>query len=147
MFKMPKPNSKLHQVDKYVALQWIPGHCGIIANERVDELAKKGTSTQQVNNNPIPFQTLKRIIRRRVFLSSHLQLLEITINNKLKDFRPNSIPGWPRREFLTLHRIWLFGSASTPHRSGFWTILFHLSWPIYYGWPPYSPLIGKWGDE
>lgn len=85
---------KLYQLGISVALQ-----CGITGNGRAEELIKKETSTQ-INSNPVPFPTLQRIIRRRVFINLHIQLMERTIYKKWKDIRRNSIPDWPRRETM-----------------------------------------------
>ena len=46
--------TKLHQQVKFVDLLWIPPHCWVTGNE----LAKKGTSIQRVNNNSLPFRLI-----------------------------------------------------------------------------------------
>lgn len=43
---------KTSNVDKII-IQWIPGHTGLIGNERADLAAKMGTSRQQIENTPI----------------------------------------------------------------------------------------------
>ena len=45
-----------------VVLQWIPAHCGISGNEKVDELAKRGANMQQ-ENLPITIKQKKTIIK------------------------------------------------------------------------------------
>ncbi|VDO12491.1 unnamed protein product [Rodentolepis nana] len=54
----------LREKNKTVVLQWIPGHCGINGNELSDALPKKGTTVLQGKDRPMPFHTIKALIRR-----------------------------------------------------------------------------------
>ncbi|GFR60800.1 adenylosuccinate synthetase isozyme 1 [Elysia marginata] len=55
-------DSFLETYDVNLILQWIPGHCNIIGNERADTLAKKGSTAQQ-QNTTTSFRTAQQIIR------------------------------------------------------------------------------------
>ena len=45
-----------------LTLQWIPSHCGIIGNEKADELSKSGSKMDQ-ESNPINYKEAKTIIK------------------------------------------------------------------------------------
>ena len=48
-----------------ILLQWIPSHCGIEGNERVDKIAKKATTLSQ-ETCPIDFDTAKACIKQHI---------------------------------------------------------------------------------
>jgi hypothetical protein len=50
--------------NKIIILQWVPGHCDITWNEKVDVLAKKVTLIPPVTYRPIPHHSVTTAIRR-----------------------------------------------------------------------------------
>nr|XP_042913121.1 uncharacterized protein LOC122273124 [Parasteatoda tepidariorum] len=96
----------LHQFGKTATLQWIPGHCDIAGNERADVLAKRGTRILQALSSPVPFTTLKRIVRSKINGDFHHQLSERVKTKMWSDLRQNTIPYWPRREAVAQLRLY-----------------------------------------
>nr|CUU00207.1 hypothetical transcript [Hymenolepis microstoma]CUU00208.1 hypothetical transcript [Hymenolepis microstoma] len=54
----------LKEKNETKVLQWSPGHCGIISNERVETLTKKRTTILKDRDWSMSFHPMKTLIRR-----------------------------------------------------------------------------------
>ena len=63
---------------KQVVLRWVPGHCGIPGNKRVNELAKLGARGEQPNNSAsfMEKKTLIKAVFRPHMRGDDYQLLD-----------------------------------------------------------------------
>lgn len=50
-------------VIKDVVVEWVTSHCGFYGNESADNLAKKWANVLLINDTPIPFHTVKRLMK------------------------------------------------------------------------------------
>nr|CDS27483.1 hypothetical protein HmN_000752000 [Hymenolepis microstoma] len=105
----------------------MPGHCGIIGNERADILAKKGTPVLQAIDRPISFYTMKTLIRREFKTLSSNELKPQT-REKQWTAALSNIAGWSRLEDVAefglhtrhdclakyLHRIGVYAQPTCP---------------------------------
>ncbi|XP_015908818.1 uncharacterized protein [Parasteatoda tepidariorum] len=60
---------------KTIALQWIPSHCGIPGNEKVDALAKKSCFVNQAPNNLVSYKSTSLMINHAI-KTAHISLLK-----------------------------------------------------------------------
>ena len=85
-------------------LQWIPCHCGILGNEKADELAKKGTFILQLTQRKIPLRSAVRLIKNKLKVSYEKQVDDSTIHkNWIQGI--HDIPDNPRYMAVAAFRL------------------------------------------
>nr|CDS32608.1 hypothetical protein HmN_000445000 [Hymenolepis microstoma] len=101
---MQKIVSATQRKNKTIALQWIPGHCGIRGKERPDTLAKKGTAILQAIDRRISFYIIKTLIRRE-FKTLRSNKLKARTKEKQWTTALSNIADWPRLEAVAEFRL------------------------------------------
>lgn len=71
-----------------VALCWIPGHVGIVGNERADAAAKRATTKTHIDFNKIPASDAKGLLKQTLWKRWQTSW-EAVKNNKLRTIKPN----------------------------------------------------------
>ncbi|XP_035207174.1 uncharacterized protein LOC118182020 [Stegodyphus dumicola] len=54
----------LASLEKTIVLQWVPAHCDVPGNKKADFLAKKSALIKQNISRPLPFHTVRDLIKR-----------------------------------------------------------------------------------
>ncbi|KAJ4442056.1 hypothetical protein ANN_11922 [Periplaneta americana] len=128
--EITKMLSQLISLNKRIVFQWIPSHCGILGNENVDALAKKGSTATYRPVTKSMYYSVKRFIKS-TYLDFNKQNLTTQSQGKKWNslhHNPQLIPDLPRKssvpafrlatghDCLTkhLHRIGIYQSLNCP---------------------------------
>ncbi|KAJ4446278.1 hypothetical protein ANN_12973 [Periplaneta americana] len=128
--EITKMLSQLISLNKRIVFQWIPSHCGILGNENVDALAKKGSSATYRPVTKSTYYSVKRFIKSTYLDFNKQNLITQSQGKKWNSLHqnPQLIPDLPRKssvaafrlatghDFLAkhLHRIEIYQSPNCP---------------------------------
>ncbi|GFX41839.1 hypothetical protein TNCV_389521 [Trichonephila clavipes] len=87
-----------------VAFQWIPFLCGILGNEKADEMTKKGYHISPVSDDPVAYKSSSAKINITVKAKQLSQLKERT-KDKLRASDIYNLPGILRSSSVTAFRL------------------------------------------
>ena len=109
--------TQLTKLNRRVVLQWVPAHCGILGNEAVDALAKKGTTHNCRPSEKLSFYSVKRFIKLQYKQKSKAQHLENTKGKKWKEIchNRNIIPDVPRKSAVAAFRMFTGHDCMAKH--------------------------------
>ncbi|KAJ4450800.1 hypothetical protein ANN_02230, partial [Periplaneta americana] len=105
--EITKMLSQLISLNKRIVFQWIPSHCGILGNENVDALAKKGSTATYRPVTKSTYYSVKRFIKS-TYLDFNKQNLIIQSQGKKWNslhHNPQLIPDLPQKSSVAAFRL------------------------------------------
>ncbi|KAJ4450942.1 hypothetical protein ANN_02377 [Periplaneta americana] len=128
--EITKMLSQLLSLNKRIVFQWIPSHCGILGNENVDALAKKGNTATYRPVTKSTYYSVKRFIKSTYLDFNKQNLITQSQGKKWNSLHqnPQLIPDLPRKLSVAafrlatghdclakhLHRIGIYQSPNCP---------------------------------
>ncbi|KAJ4452169.1 hypothetical protein ANN_03687 [Periplaneta americana] len=128
--EITKMLSQLISLNKRIVFQWIPSHCGILGNENVDALAKKGSTATYRPVSKSTYYSVKRFIKSTYLDFNKQNLITKSQEKKWNSLHhnPQLIPNLPRKSSVAafrlatghdclakhLHRIGIYQSPNCP---------------------------------
>ncbi|KAJ4429612.1 hypothetical protein ANN_21798 [Periplaneta americana] len=105
--EITKMLSQLISLNKRIVFQWIPSHCGILGNENVDALAKKGSTATYRPVTKSTYYSVKRFIKSTYLDFNKQNLITQSQGKKWNSLHqnPQLILDLPRKSSVAAFRL------------------------------------------